>query len=100
MSGLLAVQYFPDERFSFRFTDHGTYTISRVFLTPAKSDHFIMVTIDQAKVAKADLESTVSAALKKFTDDTGLRVDRMNVNPIVTLGGIVSYYIVDVEVSL
>lgn len=59
-----------------------------------------MVTIDQAKVAKADLESTVSAALKKFTDDTGLRVDRMNVNPIVTLGGIVSYYIVDVEVSL
>lgn len=59
-----------------------------------------MVTIEQAKDAKATLESTISKALKAFTDETGLRVDRIDVNPIVTLGGIISYYNIDVDVSL
>lgn len=59
-----------------------------------------MVTIEQAKDAKAALGSTISKALKAFTDETGLRVDRISVNPIVTLGGIISYYSIDVDVSL
>lgn len=59
-----------------------------------------MVTIEQAKDAKATLESTISRALKAFTDETGLRVDKIGVNPIATLGGIISYYSIDVDVSL
>lgn len=59
-----------------------------------------MITIEQAKNAKSELESTLAKELKKFTDQTGLKVDRIELSPILTLGGIVTYYSIDINVSL
>jgi hypothetical protein len=59
-----------------------------------------MVTIEEAKIAQAEMNKAIALAMQKFTEETGLKVDDIDVNPIVTLGGRISYYIISTSVHL
>jgi inosine/xanthosine triphosphate pyrophosphatase family protein len=57
------------------------------------------MTIDEAKAAKAALSERIRLALREFTDDTGLVVERLDVNPNRIVGGGCNYW-VELEVML
>lgn len=59
-----------------------------------------MVSIEQAKAAQVDLHKAIAQAMQKFTDETGLKIDGIDANPIVTLGGRISYYVVTTSIHL
>jgi hypothetical protein len=59
-----------------------------------------MVSIEQAKAAQGELHKTIAQAMKKFSDETGLKIDGIDAGPVVTLGGRVSYYIVTTSIHL
>ena len=40
------------------------------------------MTLDEAKEAKAKAEAAIDAALREFTDATGLRVDRVSIRSV------------------
>lgn len=55
--------------------------------------------INEAKAAKAALQERVQLALREFTDDTGLVVERVELTQHFTMGA-TRGYVVDVEVRL
>ena len=58
-----------------------------------------MTDINEAKAAKAALQERIRLALRKFTDDTGLVVERIELTPNFIMGEPLDY-VVDVEVRL
>lgn len=58
-----------------------------------------MTDINEAKAAKAALQERIRLALHKFTDDTGLVVERIELTPNFIMGEPLDY-VVDVEVRL
>jgi hypothetical protein len=59
-----------------------------------------MVSIEQAKAAQQEMHKTIAEAMKRFSDQTSLKIDEININPIETLGGKISYYIVSTSIHL
>lgn len=57
------------------------------------------MTIHEAKAAKAALSERIKLALREFTDDTGLVVERVDVEPKRIVGGGCNYW-VELEVLL
>lgn len=57
------------------------------------------MSIDEAKAAKAALSETLSQAVRQFTADTGLVVERLDLQQFHSMKGIYGYH-VDVEVRL
>lgn len=57
-----------------------------------------MTNINEAKAAKAALQERIQLALREFTDDTSLVVERVELTPYY-MGGTPDY-VIDVEVRL
>ena len=58
-----------------------------------------MTDINEAKIAKAALQERIRLALREFTDDTGLAVERVELATHFLMGE-TPEYVVDVEVRL
>ena len=58
-----------------------------------------MIDINEAKAAKAALQERIRLALREFTDDTSLVVERVELTPHFIMGE-TPEYVVDVEVRL
>jgi hypothetical protein len=58
------------------------------------------MTIDEAKAAKAALESAISELLRRFSADTGTTVTRVEVDAMFRMAESPTKYVVQVDVQL
>ena len=55
--------------------------------------------IQQAQAAKTQLDDDIAKLLNKFSDDTGLAVEYINIQDLLKMGGPVAY-VVSTDVKL
>ena len=55
--------------------------------------------IQQAKAAKAQLDDDIAKLLNKFSGDTGLAVEYINIQDLLKMGGSITY-VVSTDVKL
>jgi hypothetical protein len=55
--------------------------------------------IQQAQAAKTQLDDDIAKLLNKFSDDTGLAVEYINIQDLLKMGGPVTY-VVSTDVKL
>jgi hypothetical protein len=56
--------------------------------------------IKDIKSAKMQLQDQISDLLVKFSEDTGLFVDAVNIDNVITMGAASIRYLVSIEVKL
>jgi hypothetical protein len=56
--------------------------------------------IKDIKSAKMQLQDQISDLLVKFSEDTGLSVDAVNIDNVITMGAASIRYLVSIEVKL
>jgi hypothetical protein len=56
--------------------------------------------IKDIKSAKMQLQDQISDLLVKFSEDTGLSVDAVNIDNVITMGAASIPYLVSIEVKL